>query len=230
MLPTIAVLPLTALSICSQTSAQTGPAPISGSTSLAASKQRRDSASPTIPSLLDANSEVLQLAVQDQWDRGNDMFGGRQLPPPDMHGGTVASRDQERQVALRKLLAEGKVKSGYDFWLSALIFQHSAKPEGMLFAHVLAASAAAKGESNGKWLAAATLDRYLWDIYQPQVFGTQFKKDSQGKWGMEPYERGTLTDAERALWCVVSLSEQAKILKDFQDGEPLASTGVKDCK
>ena len=109
------------------------------------------------------------------------MFGGRQLPPPDMHGATAATRDQERQVALRELLAEGKVKSGYDFWLSALIFQHSAKPEDVLLAHVLATSAAAKGESNGKWLAAATLDRYLWDINQPQVFGTQFKKDSEGK-------------------------------------------------
>lgn len=183
-----------------------------------------------MPSLPDANPEVLQLAVQDQWDRGNDMFGGRELPPPDMHGGTVATRDQERQVTLRKLLAEGKVKSGYDFWLSALIFQHSTKPEGVLFAHVLAATAAAKGESNGKWLAAATLDRYLWDVNQPQVFGTQFKKDSEGKWTMEPYERGTLTDAERALWCVVSLAEQAQILKDFQDRKPLRSTGVDGCK
>ena len=43
---------------------------------------------------------------------------------------------------------------------------------------------------------------------------------------MEPYERGTLTDAERALWCVVSLSEQARILKDLQDGKALRSTGV----
>jgi hypothetical protein len=158
------------------------------------------------------------------------MFGGRQLSPPDMHGETVATRDQDRQASLRKLLAEGKVQSGYDFWLAALIFQHSAKPEGVLFAHVLATSAAAKGESNGKWLAAATLDRYLWDVNQPQVFGTQFKKDSEGKWSTEPYDRGTLTDGERALWCVVSLSEQAKILADLQGGKPPASTGVKGCK
>ena len=158
------------------------------------------------------------------------MFGGRELPLPDMHGGTVATRDLERQAAIRRLLSEGRVQSGYDFWLSALIFQHSAKPEGVLLAHILASSAAAKGNSNGKWLAAATLDRYLWDINQPQVFGTQFKKDSAGKWGAEPYERGTLTDAERELWCVVSLAEQAKILKDFQDGKPLRSTGIADCK
>jgi hypothetical protein len=100
----------------------------------------------------------------------------------------------------------------------------------LLFAHILATSAAAKGESNGKWLSVATLDRYLWDVNQPQIFGTQFKKDREGKWSMEPYERGTLTDAERALWCVVSLSEQAKILKDFQEGNPLRPTGVEGCK
>jgi hypothetical protein len=44
---------------------------------------------------------------------------------------------------------------------------------------------------------------------------------------MEPYARGTLSDAERAIWCVVPVGEQEKILEDFQSGKPLASTGSK---
>lgn len=62
------------------------------------------------------------------------MFGGRPLAPPDLQGKSVADRDEERQAAVRKLLAEGKLKSGSDFWLSGVIFQHFANAEGVLLA------------------------------------------------------------------------------------------------
>jgi hypothetical protein len=122
------------------------------------------------------------------------------------------------------------VNSGTDFWLAALIFQHSTKPEGVMLAHILAVTAATHGNAKGKWLAAASLDRFLWDTNQPQVFGTQFKKDSQGKWTMEPYASATLPDAERAAWCVVPLSKQHSILTDMNNGKDLDSTIVSDCK
>jgi hypothetical protein len=32
--------------------------------------------SPTIPTLKDVRPEILRLVIDDQWDRGNDMFGG----------------------------------------------------------------------------------------------------------------------------------------------------------
>ena len=51
----------------------------------------------------------------------------------------------------------------------------------VMLARVLQATAAAKGNSNDKWLSAASLDRYLSDINQPPVFGTQYKKDQEGK-------------------------------------------------
>jgi hypothetical protein len=185
---------------------------------------------PTVPKIADANPEVLQLVIQDQWDRANDMFGGKQLSPADMRGKSLETRDEGRHAAIRKLLVEGQVKSGTDFWLSAVIFQHSVKPEDLMLAHILAVTATAKGNRNGKWLAAASLDRYLWHTNLPQIFGTQFKKDSEGKWTMEPYSRRALSDSERAIWCVVPLAEQENILKDFQDGKPSAPTGIRDCK
>ena len=188
------------------------------------------SPTPTVPKMADANPDVVQIAIQDQWDRGNDMFGGKQIAPPDRHGKSVAERDEERQAAIRKLLSEGKLRSGTDFWLAALIFQHSSKSQDVMLAHILAVTATAKGSANGKWLSAATLDRYLWDVSQPQVFGTQFKKDAQGKWTMEPYAREALSDAERAIWCVVPLNRQETILKESNEGKPLAATGVDDCK
>lgn len=195
----------------------------------AGSKQSNDAPSPTIPKIAEANPEVLQLAIQDQWDRGNDMFGAKELPTPDMHGQTVQQRDEKRHAAIRNLLADGKVQSGTDFWLSALIFQHSNKADDLMVAHVLAVTATAKGNRNGKWLAAASLDRYLWAIGQPQVFGTNFQKGSDGKWTNEPYAKETITDAERAVWCVIPRAEQEKILKDIRDGKSLEPTGIRDC-
>jgi hypothetical protein len=38
---------------------------------------------PTIPKLANVNLEILQLVIQDQWDRGNDMFGNRQVKSPE---------------------------------------------------------------------------------------------------------------------------------------------------
>lgn len=192
--------------------------------------QANSAAKPTVPKLSDANPSIVELAVEDQWDRGNDMFGGRELPPPDMQGKSVGERDVERENAVRKLLAGGTLTSGTDFWLAALIFQHSAKPDSVLLAHVLASTAVAKGNQNSKWLAAASLDRYLWYIGQAQIFGTQFQHNSQGNWTMEPYARDTLSDAERATWCVVPIGQQENILLDMRQGRRLGSTSVADCQ
>jgi len=185
-------------------------------------------AEPAVPNLRDVNSQLLHLVIEDQWDRGNDMFSGRHVKTPqDLN---VTERDAERQADVRKLLAEGKINTGQEYYFAALIFQHSSSSENLLLAHMLAVTSVSKGNVNGKWMSAATLDRYLWSINHPQVFGTQFQRGADGKWTMEPYERTAVSDSIRASWCVVSLTEQEKILKDSQKGGPLAGTSTPDCK
>ena len=99
-----------------------------------------------------------------------------------------------------------------------------------MLAHLLSSTSVALG-GNGKWMMAATLDRYLHSIKQPQIFGTQFfTTDGGHTWTMEPYDRSTVTDAERALWCVVPLAEQQRVLEKMQRGEGAASTGIEGCK
>jgi hypothetical protein len=187
---------------------------------------------PTIPTLTDVDPEILQLVIQDQWDRGVDMFGGRVVRTPDsLDGNRMSARDEERRAALGKLLEAGRVKTARDNWYSALIFQHGTKSQDFLLAHMLASTAVAKGETKAKWLAASTLDRYLWILKQPQVFGTQFtKKTREDPWTMEPFDRSALSDAIRAIWCVVPIAEQEHILKDSQDGKPLRSTSDPQCR
>ena len=189
--------------------------------------------SPTIPTLEDVKPEILRVVIDDQWDRGNDMFGGRQVKAPDtLDWQAISERDQQRQSAIRALLAKGQIETGREYHYAALVFQHSSTPEALTLAHVLAVTAVIQGDSSAKWLAAATLDRYLQNDKQAQVFGTQFLRQGDNpQWTMEPYNRAAVPDAVRRLWCVVSQPEQDQALKDLQAGKSGGfNTSVRECK
>lgn len=192
---------------------------------------KASTAGPTIPPLRNGNPEVLKLVVEDQWDRGNDMFGkGQVKTQKEIDWKAVALHDNARHQAIRDLLAAKKLKTSSDYDYASLIFQHSGDPSDLMLAHLLSSTSVSMG-GNGKWMMAATLDRYLRSIKQPQIFGTQFfTTDGGHTWTMEPYNRSTLTDAERALWCVVPIVEQEKVLDSMQKGDGRASTGIKGCK
>ena len=186
---------------------------------------------PTVPKLTDVDSDLLRLVVDDQWDRGMDMFGGRQVKAPDaIDWAAVTARDERRQAAVRTMLAEGRIRTPRDQHFAALIFQHSSRPEHLALAHVLASTSAAGGHAPARWLAAASFDRLLRSLNRPQVFGTQFSSDDASGWTMEPYDREAVSNHLRAEWCVVPLNEQERILRDLRAGRPVSpSTSVSDC-
>lgn len=157
---------------------------------------------------------MLRIVIADQWDRGNDMFGrGFVHNPPQQEWNQIAKNDRAREAETLRLLQSGALKSGKDFGYAALVFQHSADANGILLAHVLSIVAVSRGDKNGLWLAAASLDRYLIDMKQPQVFGTQFLEGTATQPPtMDPYNRAALTDAERALLNVPSLKQQQATL------------------
>jgi hypothetical protein len=185
--------------------------------------------SPTIPQIKDVNPDLLKLVIEDQWDRGVDMFSDREVTSDDkLDWDAISKRDDQRRAAVRSLLDGGKLKTGKDYDYAALIFQHSPDTAGYLLAHVLAVTAVSKGNTKSKWLAAATIDRYLQSLNRPQVFGTQFRNEGAAT-TMEPYDRTAFSDAIRAAWCVVPLAEQDKILKEVREGKPMRGTGTA-CK
>ena len=197
---------------------------LSANLCLAGQKAPNGATTPTTPKLHDVNPQLLQLAIQDQWDRGNDMFSGKQLvPPPNIN---LNDRDAGRRAQVHKLLSDNAIISGRDFYYAALIFHHSESSEDLLFAHLLSVTAMTKGNASAKWLAAASFDRYLWSIKRSQVFGTQFQKGPDGKLTMEPYDRKAVSDTVRSSWCVVSLEQEDLMLKS----DLLASTTTPTCK
>jgi len=133
--------------------------------------------------------------------------------------------DARRRAQVRQLIADDKLQSGEDYYYAAFIFQHGQKPEDYLYAHVLATTALGKGFAPAKWLSAATLDRYLRSIEQPQIFGTQFGRGPADD-DMSPYDKDMLSDRIRKTWCVTSYSEQMRIIENSKAGKEFTSTRI----
>jgi hypothetical protein len=109
----------------------------------------------------------------------------------------VGPGDAVRREATRKLLDLGALRSGDDFWRAAYLFQHGDKAEDYLLAHGLAIIAATKGRRDAAWIAAASLDRYLQQIGQKQIYGTQYSTPRGSPTTQEPYDRTIISDAMR---------------------------------
>jgi hypothetical protein len=127
----------------------------------------------------------------------------------------AARTDAERREETRKLLSDGALHTGEDFWRAAFVFQHGSTPEDYLLAHTLAIVALKKGEQDGAWIAAATLDRYLDSIHQPQIYGTQFHWPKAEATTQEPYNRTLISDSLRKQMGVPSLEQQQVQLKQW---------------
>src|SRR2546421_6408254 len=111
-------------------------------------------------------SEIHRLLLEDQRDRTE--------PQQDRGSGNMVMNDAVRRKRAHELLDQGVLQTGADFFDAAVIFQHGNKPDDYLLAHVLAMVAVAKGNLGARAISAATLDRYLQSIDEPQVFGTQY--------------------------------------------------------
>lgn len=110
-------------------------------------------------------SELQRLYDEDQAERA---------PGKTVDWSAVQLRDEARQERVKGLVAAGLISSGADYYHAAIVMQHSNEVEDILLAHDLYVIAISKGEARAKWLAAASLDRFLVRTGRPQRFGTQF--------------------------------------------------------
>jgi len=145
-----------------------------------------------------SNPEMEKIFVEDQRVRQTDKIDWT----------VVEKSDATRRVATLKLLNEGELHTGEDFQWAAFVFQHGDTSDDYLLAHTLATVAVAKGQSSAMWISAATLDRYLQSIHQPQIFGTQFYTKPNEPTTQEPYNRGLVSDALRRQLGVPSQAAQ----------------------
>jgi hypothetical protein len=199
-----------------------------------------------------------QLFVQDQRDRGvalnedgKGMLKGEAAKAlrEQLMGINVNQRDAARHKQVRELLATGDLKTAQDFRDASFIFQHSDQPDDYLLAHLLAVNAIALGDTSARWIAAATMDRYLQAIGQKQVFGTQFlsqkylyylghKQDADiaemmkaqaNTMTQQPYNAELFPDALRQQFCVPTLAQQQEDLAAWSKGGVPAPHAIPGC-
>lgn len=135
-------------------------------------------------------------------------------------------RDEQRRREAMDLIKRGELHTGTDFEEASVIFQHSLDANDYLFAHTLAVIAVAKGRSQSRWLVAATLDRYLHGMNQPQIYGTEslgtpYKSGPKTayNWTQDPYNRVLIPDSLRAELCVPDLAQQQHALELSNEGK-----------
>ena len=108
---------------------------------------------------------------------------------------------QEHRHAVYRFVAKALIREPEDLYRAALLLQSADEttgPEICLQAHLLAAEAAEKGLEPAKFLAAASLDRYLVLVGGLQLYGTQYYNDD-GILRLYPCDT-TTTDSLRAVW------------------------------
>jgi hypothetical protein len=152
-----------------------------------------------------SNAEMAAIFKADQAARG----------AAKIDWAVVGREDEARRLRTKALLDAGQLRSADDFWHAAFVFQHGSKPEDFLLAHTLAIIAAARGRKDATWIAAATLDRYLRNMGQKQIYGTQFVMVPGEPTTQEPYDRTLVSDALRTALGVPVLAEQEKRRAEF---------------
>lgn len=154
------------------------------------------------------NPELQRMFAEDQ--------AARQADRSEIDWKKVTLEDAARRERVKRLLDEGAVRTGLDYWHAAFIFQHGSKPDDFLLAHVLACASMSKGYEPARWIAAASLDRYLGNIGQPQIYGTQYLMDTAGQWGQGSYNSELISDQLRAIFGVPTRAEQEAKVQELR--------------
>jgi len=155
-----------------------------------------------------ANPDMASIYEDDQKVR-QDGFAAR----PDWDA--IEKADRVRRERVAALLAAGALHTADDYRKAAFVFQHGDRPDDYLLAHTLALIAVARGDQGAAWIAAATLDRYLQSVRQPQIYGTQFVGAGPGT-TQQPYNQQLISDALRTELGVPARASPASQLKILQ--------------
>ena len=148
------------------------------------------------------NDELHRLFITDQQERENHPEVGTSEYV------SLRNRDHTRRQQVQRMMDQHQIGTAQDYYHAALIFQHGDTVDEIWSAHQWALKSVKLGHQEGKWLAAAALDR--WHMYQgqPQKYGTQIVPDGirYRLWDLD----SRTTDQERAQWGVPSLAEMER--------------------
>lgn len=122
--------------------------------------------------------------------------------------------DSVRKKRTYEMISNGEIKTGRDYYHSAMIFQHGKDSVDSEMAVKQMRKAIELDSTINKWLLAAAIDRDLMRRNKPQIYGTQYiKKYEETKWSRYLLDSTKVTDEERKKYRVETLAEQQVKLK-----------------
>lgn len=157
--------------------------------------------------------ETIDVSKQDDTPlsiRMDELFLADQTASKEPGWGDNQKRVEEeinRRVEVLKYLTNGDINSPQNLVYAAFIFQHGNCPDHYLLANKLSRKALGAGDEEARWIFAASLDRYLMSLGEPQKYGTQYTWTRDG-FGLYPVDPNT-TDSERAQYNVPPLQQAA---------------------
>ena len=137
-----------------------------------------------------SNEELAEITASDQADRRQG--------PDKIDWVVVNQRDEQRRERVLQILKDGNIRTDSDYQNAALVFQHGASAEDIRLAHALSQVALKMNPNNrlAAWLSAASWDRLMLRLGQPQWYATQFVK-REGQWVLYEVNETVVTDEER---------------------------------
>lgn len=121
----------------------------------------------------------------------------------------LSKQDKEREKRVYEMIDAGLIKTGKDYYNSAMIFQHGNSLKASDMAVKQMRKAIELDSTINKWLLAAAIDRDLMRKNKPQIYGTQYVKDRDDtKWTRYTIDSTQVTDEQRKEFNVETLAEQ----------------------
>ena len=161
------------------------------------------------------NLRVEELHLADQKDREKIYSSTKDV-------NALKERDLARRKEVQELMSRGEINTQNDLYRAAVIFLHGAEPKDFLISHRLAVVSAVQGHRAARWLAAASLDRFLMAVGLPQTYGTQFEhNDDDNRYQLRlPIDDSTVLHFEKRFFGVPSVMERLGQLNRRIAGSP----------
>ena len=158
---------------------------------------------------------LLPLSVYSQTDNTelqkmyNEDQGSRSAKNIDWS--LLTKQDKEREKRVYELIKSNQVLTARDYYNSAMIFQHGDDTVASSMAVKQMRKAIELDATIDKWLLAAAIDRDLMRRQKPQIYGTQYVKNTgEAKWRRYKIDTTQITDDERKYYKVETLSAQVE--------------------
>lgn len=145
------------------------------------------------------NAELQKMHDEDQ----------RARSVPNINWIILSREDSLREIRVHEMIKEGKIVTAKDYYNSAMIFQHGRDTIASAMAVKHMRKAIELDSTMNRWLLAAAIDRDLMRRGKPQIYGTQYVKESMdAKWKRYNIDSTKVTDEERRYYGVETLAEQ----------------------